>query len=173
MLANAVLAYFLKIKKRSGTSFWCIFSEWFFHKNISYLTLYQWTKFQCHAFFSSQDIKENVLLTLFRMGFSGLLMDGMGEWGQKGPALPKICQRYPTMMRLGTVIPYLNKIHKMYELCDIPLEFCWQHFFNGNQIWLQFWWSQQKWLPQAFVKVLWKKGYDVIISVNDVTNKTL
>ena len=28
-----------------------------FHKNIPYLILYQRTKFQCHTFFSSQDIK--------------------------------------------------------------------------------------------------------------------
>ena len=32
--------------------------------------------------------------------FWRLLMDG----GQKGP-LPKICYTYPTMMKLGTVIP--------------------------------------------------------------------
>ena len=32
-------------------------------------------------------------------------------WGgsQKGP-LPKICHIYPTMMKFGTVIPYLRKI---------------------------------------------------------------
>ena len=28
---------------------------------------------------------------------------------QKGP-LPKVCHTYPTMMRLGSVKPYLNKI---------------------------------------------------------------
>ena len=31
--------------------------------------------------------------------------------GQKRP-LPKICQRYPKMMKPGTAIPYLNKIKK-------------------------------------------------------------
>ena len=34
------------------------------------------------------------------------------EGGQKGP-LPKICHIYPTMMRLGTVIPYLKKIQNL------------------------------------------------------------
>ena len=33
----------------------------------------------------------------------GLLNDG--GWGQKGP-LPKIYHTYPTMMKLGTVLPY-------------------------------------------------------------------
>ena len=38
------------------------------------------------------------------------------------------------MMNLGTVIPYLKKIQKLYESRDTPLEFCWhQHFFTGNQ----------------------------------------
>ena len=38
--------------------------------------------------------------------------------------LPKICHRYSSMMKLGTVIPYLKKIQKIYESCDTPLEFC-------------------------------------------------
>ena len=36
----------------------------------------------------------------------------------------KICHTYPTMMKLGTVIPYPKKIQKIYESRDIPLEFC-------------------------------------------------
>ena len=35
----------------------------------------------------------------------------------------KICNTYPIMMKLGTVIPYLRKIQKMYESRDTPLEF--------------------------------------------------
>ena len=42
---------------------------------------------------------------------------------QKGP-LPKICHTYPTILKLGTVIPYLKKIQKIYESCDISLKFC-------------------------------------------------
>ena len=56
-------------------------------------------------------------LTLFRMSFFG------AAHGQKG-ALPKICYIYPTMMKLGTVIPYLKKILKIYESRDVPLYFC-------------------------------------------------
>ena len=60
-------------------------------------------------------------LTPFRMGISGLLTVGGGP---KRPPLPKICHTYPTMMKLGTVIPYLKKIQKIYESRDTPPEFC-------------------------------------------------
>ena len=33
-----------------------------------------------------------------------------------------LCHTYPTMMKLGTVIPYLKKIQKLYELRDTPME---------------------------------------------------
>ena len=35
-------------------------------------------------------------------------------WG----GLAKICDTYPTMMKFGTVIPYLRKMKKMYESRD-------------------------------------------------------
>ena len=50
--------------------------------------------------------------------FWGLLTDG-GGW-----SLPKICNAYPTMMKLGTVTPYLKKILKIYESRGTTLEFC-------------------------------------------------
>ena len=62
---NGSFGLFTKIKKVPGTSFWCTFLAWFFHKNVPYLILYQWTKFQCHSFFPSQDIKQNVLLSSY------------------------------------------------------------------------------------------------------------
>ena len=54
------------------------------------------------------------------MGFFG----AAHEWGgaKKAP-LPKICDTYPTMMKLGTVIPYPKKIQKIHESPDTPLEF--------------------------------------------------
>ena len=52
-------------KKGFGTNFWWTFSAWSFHENVPYLILYQWTKFQCPIFFSSQDIKQNVLLSSY------------------------------------------------------------------------------------------------------------
>ena len=44
-------------------------------------------------------------------------------WGAKRPPL-KICHTYPTMMKLGTVIPYLKKFQKLYESRDTPPNFC-------------------------------------------------
>ena len=57
------------------------------------------------------------------------------RWGrEKRSSVPKICYTYSTMMKLGTVIPYLKKTQKSYESRDTPLEFCQhQHFFIGNQ----------------------------------------
>ena len=53
--------------------------------------------------------------TVIIWAFLGLLMDG--GVGQKGPpTLTKICHTYPTMMKLGTVIPYLKNIQKICEL---------------------------------------------------------
>ena len=61
------------------------------------------------------------------MGFFGAA-DGwgmcLGGGGGKKDPLPKICHTYPTMIKLGTVIPYLKKIQKIYESRDTPLEFC-------------------------------------------------
>ena len=62
--------------------------------------------------------------------FSGLLTDGRGA--KRTPPLKSVT--HPTMMKLGTVIPYPKKIQKIYESRDTPLEFCWhQHFFTRNQ----------------------------------------
>ena len=41
-----------------------------------------------------------------------------GWGGGKKGHLPKICHTYPAMMKLGTVIPYLKKIQKIYESRD-------------------------------------------------------
>ena len=82
---------FNKIKKGSGASFCCIFSAWFFCKNIPYLILYQWTKFQSHTFFLSQDIKQNVLLISYLVSwwchdvktFLGSTSKAMADKGKK------------------------------------------------------------------------------------------
>ena len=44
------------------------------------------------------------------MGFFGAA-HGTEGGGQKAP-LPKICHTFPTMMKLGTITPYLKKIQK-------------------------------------------------------------
>ena len=65
------------------------------------------------------------------MGFFG---DAHGYGGSEKAPLPKICHTYSTMMKRGTVVAYLKKIQKTYELRDTTLEFCWhQQFFAGNQ----------------------------------------
>ena len=62
-----------------------------------------------------------VSLTLFRMGLFGTA----DRWGAKSPPPPlKICHTYPAMMKLGTVIPCLKDIQKIYESRDTPLELC-------------------------------------------------
>ena len=45
------------------------------------------------------------------------------ERDKKAP-LPIICHIYPTMIKRGTVTPYLKKIQKIYESRDTPLAFC-------------------------------------------------
>ena len=45
------------------------------------------------------------------MGIFGAAHRWGGRGGQKAP-LPKICHTYPTIMKFGTVIPYLKKIQK-------------------------------------------------------------
>ena len=61
-------------------------------------------------------------LTLFRMGFFRAAHEWRGV--KKAPPLPKICQTYPTMMKLGTVIPYPKKIQNIYESRYTLLKFC-------------------------------------------------
>ena len=66
--------------------------------------------------------------SFFKMFFINPIQDGLFRGcsrigGGKEAPLPKICHTYPTMMKLGIVIPYLKKIQKIYELCDTPLEF--------------------------------------------------
>ena len=48
-----------------GLDFGAHISTGFFHKNVPYLILYKWTKFQCHTFLPSQNIKPNVLLSSY------------------------------------------------------------------------------------------------------------
>ena len=59
----SALGYLTKLKRGIGLTLGVHFLHDFFHQNILYLILYQWTKFQCHTLFLSQDIKQNVLLS--------------------------------------------------------------------------------------------------------------
>ena len=46
--------------------------------------------------------------------------------GTKKVLLPKTCLTYPTMLAIGTVIPYPKKIQKIYKSLDtdLTIEFC-------------------------------------------------
>ena len=61
LACNGCFQLFAKIKRGLGLAFGAHFPGDFFHKNVSYLMLHQLTKFQCHTFFPSQDIKQNKL----------------------------------------------------------------------------------------------------------------
>ena len=61
----AVLGYLPKLKRGLGLAFGAYFLHDFFYKNVPYLILCQQTKFQCHTFSPSQDIKQNVLLSSY------------------------------------------------------------------------------------------------------------
>ena len=46
------------------------------------------------------------------------------DGGVKKVPLPKIWLTHGAMMKLGTVVPYLKKIQKMYKSLDSSPEFC-------------------------------------------------
>ena len=56
-------------------------------------------------------------------GWGALITDDRGG-GLKRRLFSKICNTYPAMMKLGTVIPYIKKIQKIYKSRDTLLEFC-------------------------------------------------
>ena len=61
MYAMAVLVYLAKLKRDLELAFGAHFLHDFSFKCVPYLILYQWTNFQCHNLFLSQEIKQNML----------------------------------------------------------------------------------------------------------------
>ena len=59
----ALLGYLAKLKRGLGLAFGADFLHNFPIKNVLYLIPYEWTKFQYHTLFLSQDIKQNMLMT--------------------------------------------------------------------------------------------------------------
>ena len=57
----AALGYLPKLQRDLRLALVTFSAKFLFYKNDIYLILYQLTKFQCHNFFLSQDIKQNVL----------------------------------------------------------------------------------------------------------------
>ena len=91
---------------------------------------------QCWTFLQNGDLKRDTKSLIvapqnqsIRTNLVNPIQDGhfrgcsRMEEGKKDP-LPKICHTYPSMMKLGTVIPYLRKIQKIYESRDTTPDFC-------------------------------------------------
>ena len=108
----------------------------------------------------------------------------------------KICHTYPTIMKLGSVIPYLKKIQITYKSPDTPplislsltlatfvisrnrsffiilisFDFLKVVLINMTAILMM----SPNWLPSLLkINLFQNKGYDVIIFVHDVINKIL
>lgn len=58
---------------------------------------------------------------LLRMG---VFRAAHGIRSKKPPTLPKIFHSHPTVIKIGTVIPYLKRIQEIYKSRDRPLDFC-------------------------------------------------
>ena len=61
---------------------------------------------------STKKVKVLDPLTLFRIGLFGASYRWEGAKSSLPPPPPKICHTYSTIMKLGTVIPYLKKTSK-------------------------------------------------------------
>ena len=72
----------------------------------------------------SLEVEEDHASESVRYLYLGEPFWGCSQIGGKKVPLPKICHTYPTMIKLGTIIPYLKKIQKMYESYDTPFKFC-------------------------------------------------
>ena len=66
------------------------------------------------------------------MGFFGVAHELGGR--VKKPHLPKICHIHSTMMKLGTVTPYLKKTPELCESRDTSLDFWRGQNFLRKQI---------------------------------------
>ena len=97
--------------------------------------MYSWTKYFSLSLRERCTSRDSWLLTLFGMGLFGAahVLGGEGPMGGKKAPLPKICYTFSILMKLVTIVPYLQKIHKLYKSRDTPHEFCChQYFFTRN-----------------------------------------
>ena len=103
--------------------------------SISFLFLVEWSKKK--NILHWEDLSKACWLYPYSDGpFRSCLRTGGGEQKAPAPSLKSATyiHTYSTLMKLGTVIPYLRKIQEIYKSRDTPLEFCWhQHFFTRNQ----------------------------------------
>ena len=117
LMENFIFYAVSKIKNVKKLNVWGHWNITLFISNL-YRLCYGWN-FVCKTYDLIQD---GYFRGCSRMGVA------------KRSPLPKICDKYPTTMKLATVIPYLGKIQKKYQSRDTPSGSCWhQHFFTGNQ----------------------------------------
>ena len=98
------------------------------------------TKNELFLYRYSRNISQ--ILTPLRMGIFGATHGWEGGIERHSPSLPKICRRYHTMMKLGTVIPYPKKdseniwitLHTPWYIISIFFNFFWvfEECFNKN-----------------------------------------
>ena len=130
-------------------------------------------------------------LTLFRMDF-------LEAASRQKPPSPKNCHTNPAMIEFGTIIPYQKKIQKIYDCVPHPLNsaevsifspeisrfyyIIIPNSFNSSWIFKDYfnkygynfdYVSKNGCASLLKIKLFWNKGYDVITSVHDVTNKIL
>ena len=103
---------------------------WQFYNDLTgkrnFLKWYAWFKFNNLGLVLVNPIQDGL--------FRGCSRIGGGGTGAKRPPLSKICHTYPTVMKLGTLILYLNKIQKYINNVTHPLSSAdISIFFIGNQ----------------------------------------
>ena len=120
----------------------------------------------------------SVPLSLFWMGFSVLPTDERGGGGaERSPFLKSVKYILQWWHLANLTLPKEDPENILFR--DISLEFCWhQHFFTRKQQILIY---QEIDIDYILIhnlyflkiKILWNKGYDIITSVHDITNKFL
>ena len=100
----------------------------FFKEHLQWLLLY----IEAIIYFLLHNLHDCTFDPIQDGPHSGLLTDRVG--GAKRLPTLKSVTHFPTMMTLGTVTIYLEKIKKIYKSRDIHLDFCrYQLFFIGKQ----------------------------------------
>ena len=74
-----------------------------------------------------KDLYLNIGVKLTKVGLNPIQDGpfwGCSQMGGNRAPLPKICHLYPTIMKLGAVIPYQKKIQNIYKSRDTSPVFC-------------------------------------------------
>ena len=101
--------------------------------------------------------------------------------GRKSPTFPKICHTYPTMMKLGSyTLPEEDpkNVWITWHTHWVLLTSAFFHWKSAKIVSIKIiiiLMMSAKLATLGFlnIKVFWNKGYNVIVSVHDVTNKLL